>query len=242
MRFKLFWAQAELMNLRTVKAAWMIVSAVLLVAVTPRPAKADIIITLVGSPTLDTANKGYDFTYDVRITGNEEFSNPNSNVTPQYVTLNNIATNQLNVLSATGALKNDFTASWALTSAPSIPVTSASSSGQYNLTFAFTALNTSAPYGGLLQLAIGSFDLGTFTIVSPWIGTTASTYDGQAITTFGPTAGAAVKTVGNVFVPVDPPLAPTTPEPASLTLLGAGLLMLAGLRYRAVRHRLVSRA
>lgn len=230
------------MNLRTVKAAWMIGSAILFGAVSLQSAKADIIIKLVGSPTVDTANHGYDFTYDVRITGNEEFSNPNSNVTPQYVTLNNIATNNLTVLSATGALKSDFTASWALTSAPSNPVTSASSSGQYNLTFAFTALNTSAPYGGLLQLATGSYDLGTFTIVSPWIGTTGSSYDGQAITTFGPTAGSAVTTLGNIFVPVDPPLAPTTPEPRSIILLGAGLLMFAGLRYRGIRALLTSRA
>lgn len=224
------------MDTRTVKSLGLVLNAVLFVAFSMQPAKADVVIKLVGSPTLDTAHGGYDFTYDVRLVGNEEFSSANSNVTPQSVTLNNIATNQLTVLNVTGALKNDFTPIWSLTSAPSTQVTAASSPGQYNLKFAFTALNTTV--GGLIQLGVGSYDLGTFTVVSPWIGTTAASYNGQGITIFGSPGGS---NAGIALVPVDPPLVDAAPEPASLVLMGAGLLTLVWLRHRGIAARLFSR-
>lgn len=224
------------MDTRTVKAAGLVLNAVLFVAFSVRPAKADIVITLVGSPTVDAAHGGYDFTYDVRLIGNEEFSSANGNVTPQSVTLNNVATNQLTVLNVTGALKNDFTPIWSLTSAPSTPVTSASSPGQYNLNFSFTALNTTV--GGLIQLGVGSYDLGTFTIVSPWIGTTAASYNGQGVTIFGPSGGV---NSGTVFVPVDPPAVDAVPEPASLAFVGVGLLTLLWMRHRGIGARLFRR-
>jgi hypothetical protein len=228
------------MDTRTVKSVGLVLNAVLLVAFSMQPAKADVVIKLVGSPTVDTAHGGYDFTYDVRLIGNEEFSGANSNVTPQSVTLNNIATNQLTVLNVTGALKNNFTPIWSLTSTPSTPVTAASSSGQYNLSFAYNALSGSLPYGGIVQLGVGSYDLGTFTIVSPWIGTTAASYNGQGLTTFGASAGSVWRNVGSVFVPVDPPL-DAVPEPASLVLMGAGLFMLVSLRHRGIGAGLFTR-
>lgn len=190
-------------------------------------ANADIVTTLVGSPVVDPTNHGYDYTYDVQLTNNEELSTVNGNVTPQFAALYGLAASQPQILKVTGLLASDFTFTWAPTGSSTYSATPAASA-TYSLRYSFTAPNTTITSGTSYT------DLGQFTIVSPYLNTIYQSYSGSALRTSGPSSGVMVQNVGLALVP----LAPVVPEPRSMALMGFGLLALSWAGYRRSHRRL----
>ena len=202
-----------------------IVIAAILLTISAHPAKADIVTTLVGSPVADLANHGYDYTYDVTLTNNEQLSTANRNVTPQFATLYGLAASQAKIVNVTGLLATDFSFTWSPTGSSTYSATPAASP-LYNLRYTFTASNTT------LSSGLSSIDLGQFTVVSPYVNTTYQSYDGSALKTNGPASGMLVRNIGLTLVPLSP-LAPV-PEPASMALMTIGFFALAWVGYRRI--------
>jgi len=197
-----------------------------------QPAKADIITTL-SSITADPSG-GYDFTYNVNLTNNEELMNPNPNVNPQFGTLYDVSSSALTLKNVTGFLATDFTFAWSLTNTPAYKTTPTDSSSLYNLRWTFTAPSTTI-VGGLLPPPPGGtadVDLGNFTLLSPYNSWAYENFDGQAIKSFGAASGTITGNIGLDRVPTG-----VVPEPASMLLMGAGLFALGWVGRRQAKKR-----
>ncbi len=126
----------------------VVLGAVLTILSTPS-AKADIVTSLVGAPVADSANHGYDYTYDVQLTNNEQLSTVNRNVTPQYATLYGLAASQPKILNVTGLLASDFSFTWSAAGSSTYSTTPAASA-LYNVRYTFTASNTTLTSGAIV--------------------------------------------------------------------------------------------
>ena len=190
------------------------------------PARADIITSLSAAPTAVAG--GYSYTYNVQLSGGQldpvgstdQSGNP---VQPQFGTVYDFGPS-FGTIGTTGYL-NQFT--WAIggVSTPASQTTPVDNTGLANIRFTYAGSSAFAVQGTdttfdstAIVLPAGSANLGTFTVNSPF-GPTLSTsiqYDGQAYKGTNNTLQSNIGFTSGPQVPV--------PEPASMALLGLGLL------------------
>jgi hypothetical protein len=175
-------------------------------------AKADIIPVLVGSPVADGSL--YDWTYQVTLTADEKL--PAS--TTGFVTLNDLSSTPVVLLSSTSYLAADFTFNSSLTNTPASFTNPPDSASYYNIQFAFDGATTLSGTPGN-PLVLGDFTFQTTTANEQPID-----YDAQATSI---AVGTADGNNGPILGPAP------VPEPGTLFLLGAGLLGLGALVRRS---------
>ncbi len=198
------------------------------VAALAAPARADIITSLRSAPTAVAG--GYAYTYNVQLSGgqldpvsaNDRDGNP---VQPQFGTIYDFGPNT-GVTATTGYL-NLFTWTFENVSTPAAQTTPIDAPTLANVRFTYAGETAFAVQGTdttfdetATTLPAGSDNLGTFTLVSPF-GPTLNTsiqYDGQSYKGTNNTRQSNLGFTSGPVVPAD------VPEPASMALLGAGLL------------------
>ena len=180
-------------------------------------AKADIItIVPIGSPVI--AGGTATWTYSAELTSDEELTTGSPGFGSVYGF--NFGSDPAVVTAETGllAIPADFTFSLAPT------MTEA-----HNQTFTYPTCSTCDvirfTYDGTTTLSGGgsALPLGTFTVVSSLTNSISSSYDGQAVNTFG---GGLNGNSGSIMV------ASAVPEPMTVGLLGGGLALLGVARLR----------
>ncbi len=189
------------------------------------PAQASIIISLVGNPV--TVTGGFDYTYNATLSSDEQMSPSTSAV---FFTLYDFGAGSLvanNLVNASGwsfALNTNFT-TYAQAELPN----NNASIDDVRATYTGAATNGTT-LGGLAG------DLGTFTLFTASTGPYAIFADDQdaqlqKYSPGSPTNNTEASNIDSVAVPTLGRVT-SVPEPASLTLLGAGLVGMAVKRRR----------